>query len=120
MPLVGTATPLLLLSPLSSVPSVLDPLGLPTERVPCTTGRKSTEDIDPGLSSPGDSRALDMGTGVKADAESLSPPRAWNACVPGLQPGLLLGSSFTVSFTQVHSLLCLFPHPFAHSLWKLP
>lgn len=102
IPLAGTATPLLLPPLLSSVPSALGPLDLPTERVPHATGRKV-------LKTPISSAVL---------------------AIPGLWMGVqewrqMLGHSLCSehgmsAFTHVHSLLHSFPHPFTHSFWKLP
>lgn len=72
-PLAGTATLLPLLSPLSSVSSIPGPLGLPTEGVPCATGKKGQE--EPGEQGSG------LGCGVKSPSGSLSAQSVECACL---------------------------------------
>ncbi|KAM7324875.1 hypothetical protein ACRRTK_017180 [Alexandromys fortis] len=75
-PLAGTATLLPLLSPLSSVPSIPGPLGLPTEGVPCATGESGIPNLiqRPDAVTHQISNSLNLGQNQSQPSESMQGP----------------------------------------------
>lgn len=116
-PPAGTATPLLLLPPLSFVPSTPGQLGLPMERPPRATGRKEGE--------PGELETLIQGSvvavipGLSTGAQewrtrtgSTSDPRLWHVCLPGLWPCLLVTYCLIHPCSSISAFTSSCTHPF--------
>lgn len=105
--LAGTASLLPLLSPLSSVPSIPGPLGLPTEGVPCATGKKGQD--EPGEQGSGLGRGGEVSVWV-----SLCPE--CGMCLPGLQSCFLLGEHYLIHLLfYSHTFIRVFIRFFIHS-----